>query len=234
MKKSNLIVLVLLLIFQVSLAQNESGIIYYGHKIGEIAIDTSKVKNESAKSYILSQFLQKKRILSQDNNVYKLSFHEKQSLFEPIKRLDNDANSSYVKAVPDDSFFTDLSKNEILRITSFSGEDYIVEQNSNLNWEITGEQKKINNYLCQKATVIIENSIGVKTKVTAWFTKDIPLNYGPREYSGLPGLIVELNLRDNIYYLRDIIFKDLEINQDFEGKPVSNKKYQTLFDMSKY
>ena len=64
-----------------------------------------------------------------------------------------------------------------------------------LKWEILNTTKKIGKYLCYKATTIktVENSRGVhKLKITAWFTSTIPYSYGPREFVGLPQLILEL------------------------------------------
>jgi GLPGLI family protein len=229
MKYSNFIFSIFLFFSQISVSQEKSGVIYYGHKIGEIAIDTSSIKNNGVKNVILNQYLQKKEILSGDVNVYKLIFDNNKSLFEPIKKLDNDANPSYVQAVPNDKYYTDLVKKEILKITNFSGKDFIVEQNNNLVWNITKREKYINDFKCYMATVIIENGIGVKTKVTAWFTKEILLNLGPREYSGLPGLIMELQLRENVYYFKDIKFENLSVNDNFKGKRLSNKSYQELF-----
>ncbi|AUC85668.1 hypothetical protein CW731_10380 [Polaribacter sp. ALD11] len=41
-----------------------------------------------------------------------------------------------------------------------------------------------------------------KTPVTAWFSKSFPFNYGPEEYCGLPGLIIELQERGIKYQLK--------------------------------
>lgn len=54
-------------------------------------------------------------------------------------------------------------------------------------WDIKNETKKINGITCQKA---ISNLKG--NKVIAWFSKDIPVSYGPLNYWGLPGLMVQV------------------------------------------
>lgn len=57
------------------------------------------------------------------------------------------------------------------------------------DWKIENETKKIGEYSCQKATLIYCGRYW-----EAWFTKEIPLNFGPYIFRGLPGLI--LNLKD--------------------------------------
>ncbi len=209
-----------------SQSSKDSGVIYYGHKIGAIAIDTANIDNDRVKNIITKQFLQKKKALSQDRDVYKLLFKDQKSMFLPVKKMQSDANRTSFKFIPDDKFFIDKSKGLSLRRTNFSGNYYNIKDNETLTWEITSENKLINDILCTKAITTIKNSHGVKTLVTAWFSKEIPLNFGPLGYYGLPGLIVQLQLRDDIYYLRKIKYTDVEINQFVSGINISNEKFQ--------
>jgi GLPGLI family protein len=55
-----------------------------------------------------------------------------------------------------------------------------------IKWAISAEQKKINNFDCQKATATFRGR-----NYTAWFTTQIPCNDGPWKLQGLPGLILE-------------------------------------------
>ena len=55
------------------------------------------------------------------------------------------------------------------------------------DWKIEySTQRKEAGYTLIAATLISDPTI------TAWFTPDIPINAGPAEYSGLPGLILEV------------------------------------------
>ncbi|MFN4362930.1 GLPGLI family protein [Chryseobacterium hispalense] len=63
-----------------------------------------------------------------------------------------------------------------------------------LQWKITGEKKKINNYETQKAVL----SYGGR-EWTAWFTTEIPFQDGPYKFNGLPGLIVQISDDKNHY-----------------------------------
>ncbi len=65
---------------------------------------------------------------------------------------------------------------------------YLLKSNDEQKWEILSEKKKYANFDVQKATT----KFGGRTW-TAWFTSDIPLNYGPYKFYGLPGLILEIS-----------------------------------------
>lgn len=55
-------------------------------------------------------------------------------------------------------------------------------------WKITQESKQIGSYLCFKAIDI--ESTNTKMKPVVWFTPQIPVSFGPKEFTGLPGLVV--------------------------------------------
>lgn len=68
---------------------------------------------------------------------------------------------------------------------------------SHTGWSITDESKEIGGYTCFKATrtnVRQAPNQGEKFAfpIIAWFSPEIPLPYGPKQYGGLPGLILEL------------------------------------------
>lgn len=71
-------------------------------------------------------------------------------------------------------------------------------------WILINETKSIENYTCFKAEVDFRGR-----KYTAWYTKDIPLAYGPWKFSSLPGLILEVYDSENEYTLlaKQIKFK---------------------------
>lgn len=56
-----------------------------------------------------------------------------------------------------------------------------------MDWVITDEKKTIAGYICQKATTTFQCR-----DYEAWFTKEIPLAYGPWKLHGLPGIILEV------------------------------------------
>ena len=110
-------------------------------------------------------------------------------------------------------------------------ETYIKDKIPVYNWEIFEEYKEVSGFKCKKATTIME-SYGYKLNITAWFSEEIPLNDGPITFSGLPGLILELNCA-NLFI---ITFR----NFTFEEKTVTkippietNTKPQTVNELEK-
>lgn len=58
-------------------------------------------------------------------------------------------------------------------------------------WDITDEEMKIGVYNCRKAT--LEKG---GRKWTAWFTTDLPHRAAPRDFNGLPGVVLQLTDAD--------------------------------------
>jgi len=56
-----------------------------------------------------------------------------------------------------------------------------------INWTVTVDKKKISNHECTKALCTFRGR-----NYVAWYTSDIPTNFGPLKLHGLPGLILEL------------------------------------------
>ena len=64
--------------------------------------------------------------------------------------------------------------------------------------------------------------------VTAWYTLDIPINQGPGEYWGLPGLILEVNSYRTTILCSKIVMNPGEkevIEEPTKGKVVTRKEY---------
>ncbi len=67
--------------------------------------------------------------------------------------------------------------------------------------------------------------------VTAWYTPQIPINNGPGEYSGLPGLILELNFYRTRILCSKIVMNPKEttaIKAPKKGKEVNRAEYNKI------
>lgn len=67
--------------------------------------------------------------------------------------------------------------------------------------------------------------------ITAWYTPEIPVNQGPENYWGLPGLILEVNDGKTIILCSKIVInpKDkIEIKAPTKGKEVTQKEYNEI------
>ena len=59
-------------------------------------------------------------------------------------------------------------------------------------WKLLPETKIIQGYTCYKAIHKTKRPIQTYDEVIAWYAPGIPFSFGPAEYEGLPGLILEL------------------------------------------
>lgn len=113
----------------------------------------------------------------------------------------------------------------------FKKNEYIIIDSLNTNWTLEAESKIIDGYECYKATseYIVINSKGeFRHPVTAWFCPQLPYAFGPSGYGGLPGLILELQVRNNVFYVEKIVLNhkiEEPIILPSKGKVISYDEY---------
>ncbi|MDR0724918.1 MAG: GLPGLI family protein [Prevotellaceae bacterium] len=103
-------------------------------------------------------------------------------------------------------------------------------------WEISSEQATILGYTCIKATSTFGEAkkIGnIETKpqnIVAWYCPDIPIDAGPDIYSGLPGLILKLEVNDGVRVYNGISIEPLEteIQKLEEGEKVNSEEFLAI------
>lgn len=73
--------------------------------------------------------------------------------------------------------------------TTYLNKKYLkVIESNEINWQVeNSKDTTIAGYKCLKASTELWNR-----KFIAWFTLEVPLNYGPYKFCGLPGLIVKV------------------------------------------
>lgn len=184
--------------------------------------------------------LQLKKILENLKTYeYRLTFKDRKAVYKKLKSLNNDQNP-VIKAMTEglanfsgSSYFDD-SRKITLHQKEFAGSDYIIQKNI-INWVLTKDTLKIDNYLCYKATTTytIENTKGKhKIEVIAWYTPEISLPYGPDGYGGLPGLILQLNNNGIITSLKKIkLFKKdktIDIKLPTKGEKISEDEFNNI------
>ncbi|WP_431611984.1 GLPGLI family protein [Chryseobacterium sp. 'Rf worker isolate 10'] len=115
-----------------------------------------------------------------------------------------------------DSVFTTTGQSPINRLTSFlikkknnpsyQNYEYIGDVNfykingkAEQSWKISDSIKTFEGYHVQRAVT----EFGGRSWI-AWFSKDIPISYGPYKFNGLPGLIMELYDTKKDYYFKVI------------------------------
>jgi len=177
--------------------------------------------------------------------ISELKIIENQSTYKTRKTLDEDEIKASVR-----NFFNSITKNsgeyyynlktneELLAKNTFGKDFLIFNQRNSISWTITKDKKTICNFICYKATATlkVKNAVnkGAKKKVTVWFTQSIPVSFGPFDYSGLPGLILEVNVTSNYGSILttankvDLNVKELKIKAPTKGKKVSLEEYEKI------
>lgn len=98
-------------------------------------------------------------------------------------------------------------------------------------WLITNDTLTILGILCQKAETVFKG-----TKYTAFFTTKLSYPAGPKNFRGLPGLILQVysESRKTNYFAVEITFpfKNKLPILDIQGKIINQKEYIRLMDIS--
>ena len=222
------ILLFLILISSNNQSQNQSGSITYKGIVNEKFVDS-----------FLVAYKKKDRPMSVKQDVIKAMKNAKVEEF--LLNFKNDESYYYKKPNLEDQNYLMGSRAGTTPYHTNSSKDMIIEMSRALGdinkipleWEITSKTKKIGNYTCRQAktTEKLYSRQGhfFYKDAVAWFTPDIPISFGPKNYNGLPGLI--LQIEDREYTLTAIKInlnireKDLEIKRvDDIDKLVSEKE----------
>jgi GLPGLI family protein len=135
------------------------------------------------------------------------------------------------------------------------GDEFVIKDSlPKIDWQITTEIKIIGDYNCVKATYIepvSKNDLEAYERyqekinngkttlfqmkkpepqtITAWYTSEIPVSFGPNGVWGLPGLILQLENENYIYFCTKVSLKNNEkvkIKIPNSGKVISKKEYE--------
>ncbi|MBT8245471.1 GLPGLI family protein [Winogradskyella sp.] len=132
----------------------------------------------------------------------------------------NNSNSGLLNFITPDKeandpfYYKIINSQKIIYNPETTLKQYTVKDSINLNWTIHKEKKIIGNYECSKATTEFRGR-----KYTAWFTTKIPVDYGPRKFSGLPGLILEIYDDKGVY---KAYASEIKINKYIDTEKVLN------------
>lgn len=101
--------------------------------------------------------------------------------------------------------YKDIKSNSIEHIDNVAYRYWKYEERQpSFNWTMSEETMEIGGYNCQKA----ECDYGGRHWI-AWFAPEIPLNYGPYKFNGLPGLIMKIEDTSR-HYIFEFAFIDNE------------------------
>ncbi|MFB9056939.1 GLPGLI family protein [Mariniflexile ostreae] len=147
----------------------------------------------------------------------------------------------------------------LLKNVDLFGKQFLIKDTlPKFEWKMENESKQIGEYLCFKATTVKEAEVSNTSRfrgargndspkageketdeeteikqviVTAWFTPQIPVNQGPDDYWGLPGLILEINA-DKTTILCSKIVLNPEVKEEImapsKGKKVTRAEFENI------
>lgn len=213
-------VLFCLIVFLTSIvyAQNKSGIVSYRAVINQKYVDSFLTTIKTNKEMPMNI---KQGVVDMYQNAtpdeYFLNFKNEESYYYYNPPLDREEGYNIGSKAGRNSYYTDNSNNSIIEMNQYLGN---IKHNP-INWKVTNKTKKIGGYKCYQAIATEElysrQGFTYCKKVIAWFTPEIPLNFGPKYYNGLPGLILEID-RDKF------TLRATKINLNPEKKDLKIKK----------
>lgn len=216
-----------------TLCQSRNGSIEYRYKIEGSYIPEEfiqKEKDPNLKSTLA--FLNSSLKNNQNKLLFTLNFNKEKSIYfmNKILKVDNDRelNFAIITNRGKQVFIQDSAEKKVIYKTTIFGEDFYVKSSlESLDWELKRDTKKIGNFTCYKAVAFLNT----KTKITAWYTPEIPNRFGPKGIGGLPGLILELKEKNIIYYAQKIslnLSNNIEIELPENEKIISRKKFDSI------
>ncbi|WP_417430310.1 GLPGLI family protein [Halpernia sp.] len=178
---------------------------------------------------------------SKSSDLLSLYIDNRQSLFESSTRKELDSffiahksNNSIINFddVPKPIVTTFIYKNNENNTNLFA-DDFIKLKlkyeypNIDFKWKLINETKNILGYKCSKAKTNFGGRIWI-----AWYSTELPFNNGPYKFKGLPGLIMEIEDKNNFFKYTVVGIKknksDMLINRNF------NKNYVDLGSKNYY
>lgn len=207
------------------ISQNIKGVVEYtaamnnSHREGFI----NKLKNnEDVPSHIKSEVMQ--LYVNAQPETYKLYFNDEESFFKHIQILNVDDGYNIGSKAGTSSYFT--YEDEVVEYNILG---YILKHP--LSWTITSENKTIGGFNCfkAKATEILMSRKGYNYEkdVVVWFAPELAVPFGPQNYSGLPGLVLEVNRDDYSIIATSIDLnptEEIKIKRPKESKIISQEE----------
>ncbi len=161
----------------------------------------------------------------------KLTFTADQSQYTYGEEQGQSENGDYSWRQDDYIINRDFAKEHTTDIIEMLGKTYIVDDSLRVPvWKIGDQIKDVAGHVCMKATTY--DSVRSQ-QIMAWFAQDIPVSAGPERYTGLPGLILELDINngDVVIEAKKVEFKAVAVELKLpkvKGKRIKESDYTTL------
>lgn len=253
-KLTKYLVLALLFMSSAIIAQDFQGVATYKSKRKlNIKLDSTQMASGMA-----DQMMEMLKKQFERTNI--LTFNKEESIYKEDEQLESPQPAGtqvvMVSMGGSDVLYKNIKENRFANQNeSFSKLFLIKDELEKHDWKLTGETKFIGDYKCYKATKtreveVVESRISIngdndhdedeerepemkEVEVVAWYTPEIPVNNGPGNYHGLPGLILEVNDGTTTTICSRIVLnpeKKITIEEPTKGKEMTQEKYDVMME----
>jgi len=231
-KKMKKIKLLFLLISSFTFSQSSiTGKVVYNVYIEPVNLDkifSNKSLSQNQKNKIISV------IDNQKNVNYQLTFNKKEALYKKQNQSlksddDKSINITEIVAGGTDAYYTPNPLKIALWQRKMTGDIFLISYPVK-QWILKQDVKKINNFSCYKAILSKKSKkeINQTKPVIVWYTPNIPVPFGPKDYNGLPGLVLEVHVGKLVFKATKIIINPKEkinIVKPKKGIKLTKKEY---------
>ena len=123
--------------------------------------------------------------------------------------------------------FVDYAEGDRIVQQSFMDRQFLItDELKEIGWKLSGEEAQFLDRRVMKATAVQDT-----VSVEAWFAPEIPAPLGPGGYTGLPGLILMLNMNDGeILFEADSVALDVDVDlaRPDRGREVTQAEFDRL------
>ena len=163
-------------------------------------------------------------------NAY-LEFSNNEALYYVEDKMQNDGKSTFnltrTAAGSDHKYYKNTDTKEYFYENN-TGELLLTDIEPR-KWKITQESKNIGGYICFKA---IDLSSTKKTTFV-WFAPQIPVSFGPKDFNGLPGLVLLVEMKKRTFTASKIVLnpkKKIKIKKPTKGRKETIEEYNKRVD----
>ena len=167
---------------------------------------------------------------------YELLINGNESIFKVKEYMISDNSDRFIKLATRlgggrGEFYTNFNSKTILQKAEGFGRLYLISSSlEDYKWKITKEEKIINGKKAFKAILINQD---VENETYSWFCPEIPSSTGPIGYGNLPGLILELYLKNGFAFFADRITassEKIQITAPNKGKKITREEFEKIGD----
>lgn len=249
------VLLVFILISTALKAQDFQGKALYQLKVKlQMRMDSTQVSQSQQQQ--IQEMLRK-----QLEKNFELIFDKNKSIYREEAKLEQETSGFggmmiMVGGALNGNHYKDLKHKTYAKEAELMGKNFLIKDSLKVyQWKLINETKMIGNYLCFKAVATVinptlslnfgrgaagnrQNNTESKPQTTAqeiiveaWYSPEVPINNGPSDYWGLPGLIMEVNADRMSLQLVQLELNPKEkinIKELDKGKVVSQNEYEEI------